>query len=197
MTIFTFGNSINCGVTSAINSTQTAIEVTNTTRFPTGISPASVLALTIINAAQLGIFEIVYVTGVSGSNLTVLRAQEGSTAMNWPDTAILFSNVTAAMSANFGQKPQLFAADGGYVDVTSSRAFNATDTNNTGRPIFVVVTVNVTVAGTMGLNVNGGVHGNTLAAGVFNTSSIVIPSGSTYGYTIQSGAATLTDWLEL
>ena len=98
--VYTSGNNINTSLTSGITSGATTIPVASTANFPT-IPSGWYLPLTIIDPPTPGSFEIVYVTAVSGLNLTVLRGQEGSTAQAWVTNDTIFSETTAGTIKNF------------------------------------------------------------------------------------------------
>lgn len=55
------------------------------------------LVLTLIDKSDDTIVEIVSVTAVSGQDLTITRAQEGTTAREWPVGTLIQARVTAAM----------------------------------------------------------------------------------------------------
>jgi len=103
--VFVFGNNIDTSLTSAISSGTTTIPVASVSGFPT-IPTGQYLALTLIHPATAGVFEIVYVTSVSGLNLTVLRGQEGSTAAAWASGDTIFSDVTQGVLQNFNNAIQ-------------------------------------------------------------------------------------------
>jgi len=100
--VFVFGNNIDTSLTSGITSGTTTIPVASVSGFPT-IPAGQYLALTLIHPATEGVFEIVYVTSVSGLNLTVLRGQEGSTAVAWASGDTIFSDVTQGVLQNFNE----------------------------------------------------------------------------------------------
>ena len=79
MAQFVFINNFNTVLASAITSTQTTITVTSSTGLPT-LALDQVIPLTLLDAATKTVYEIVYVTGISGTTLTVERGQEGTTA---------------------------------------------------------------------------------------------------------------------
>lgn len=98
--VFVFGNNIDTTLTSGINASVTTIPVASVAGFPT-IPSGQYFALTLIHPPTPGVFEIVYVTSVSGLNLTVLRGQEGSTAASWAINDTIFSDVTQGILQNF------------------------------------------------------------------------------------------------
>lgn len=63
--------------------------------FPSPVSGASFFKLTLIDAATGQISEIVHVTGRSGDNMTISRAQEGTTARAWSANDIAANMMTA------------------------------------------------------------------------------------------------------
>ncbi len=78
----------------------TSIELEDLSRFPTTMTPANPLALTISDGRQDP--EIVYCTGISGDFLTVLRGQEGTVPKVWPAASKIWAMLTAAVIQNFG-----------------------------------------------------------------------------------------------
>ena len=100
---FVFGNNIDTQLTSGITNVATTIPVASVANFPT-ILAGQYLALTLIHPATLGLYEIVYVTAISGLNLTVLREQEGSTAVTWAAGDTIFSDITQGVLKNFVQE---------------------------------------------------------------------------------------------
>lgn len=106
-----------------------------------------------------------------------------SSGITFSDTSQ--QNVVCAASANQA-----------YVDVTASRATNTTYTNSTGRPIWVVAAIYVTVnGGGIQININGsGITNNWSLFTHGNPCSWVVPIGATYGV---SGSCGVVWWSEL
>lgn len=83
MANFALVNNVNTTLASAITSpSQTSITLTSAAGLPT-LSAGQIMALTLNDIATRQIFEILYVTAISGATLTVLRGQEGTAATTW------------------------------------------------------------------------------------------------------------------
>lgn len=110
---FQFANNVNTTLAAPITTpTQTTIVVTSTANIPALFLPGIVFALTLCDAATQSVFEVLYVTGRSGSTLTVLRGQEGTAATTWLANDFAFGSVTAGMLANFASLNNAVAALG-------------------------------------------------------------------------------------
>ncbi|HQT62195.1 hypothetical protein [Acidiphilium sp.] len=95
MTPFIFANNIKTTLASAVPSTATTITLASSTDLPSSIPTGYYLPITLNDAATGQIYEIVYATAVSGANLTVVRAQEGTSAGTWAIGDFVFSGPTA------------------------------------------------------------------------------------------------------
>lgn len=74
--------------------------------FPSpGLNESFALGLT--DSATKTLTEIVYCTNVTGDVLTVVRAQEGTTALNWSIGDLVSNNMTAGTASNFLQQSLL------------------------------------------------------------------------------------------
>lgn len=94
MAQFIFVNNLNTTLSAAINSTQTTISVTSVSGFPT-LNTDQILPLTLLDAATQSVYEIVYVTGISGTTLTIQRGMEGSIANTYAVGDYVSCNPTA------------------------------------------------------------------------------------------------------
>lgn len=99
-TQFVFANNVQTTLANAASTSQTTITLASTANFPT-IPAGYFWAVTLNDAATQAIFEVVYVTSISGSNLTVLRAQEGTAAHAWNVGDFAFACATAGVLASF------------------------------------------------------------------------------------------------
>ena len=110
---FLFANNINTTLAAAATSTQTTFSLTSTVGIPTTIPSGDYFAMTLNDAATRSVFEVVYVTAVSGSNVTVLRGQEGTAANAWLASDYIYGALTAGEIAQFafvsGSETQPFA----------------------------------------------------------------------------------------
>lgn len=82
MTQFVIADNVNTQLATAALSTATTLTLASSTNLPT-LTTGQVMPLTLNDAATGGIYEVVYVTAISGVTLTVERAQEGTGALNW------------------------------------------------------------------------------------------------------------------
>jgi len=103
MTIFTFSNNVNTTLAGAVSSSATTITLASTQNLPASVPSGKALVITLNDAATRGNYEIVYATAISGATLTVLRAQEGTSALSWLTGDFAYSPPTAGQQASFGQ----------------------------------------------------------------------------------------------
>jgi hypothetical protein len=84
MSQFVVANNINTQLASAAPSTATTLTLASSANLPTlNTAIGQMMPLTLNDAATGTFYETVYVTAISGVTLTVLRAQEGTGALNW------------------------------------------------------------------------------------------------------------------
>ena len=132
------------------------------------------------------------------ANSVVLGNGTNAVQLVAPGTSgnVLTSNGTTWTSSPLG----VIGVGQTWTDVTASRAANTTYTNNTGKPIMVIVSTwavgnaNVTIQ----LNINGVMVGRDASYEASGTLggciSAIVPNGSTYSVTNLSGTLT---WSEL
>jgi hypothetical protein len=94
MTNFVYANNVSTTLAAATTSAMTTLTLASAINLPATIPTGYVLPLTLNDAATRMIYEIVYVTMITGTTLTVLRAQEGTQAQNWAIGDYAFSAVT-------------------------------------------------------------------------------------------------------
>lgn len=160
MTTFVFANYVSTTLAVAASNTATTLTLSSSANLPT-LGTDEIFALTLNDTDTGLIYEIVYVTAISGVTLTVERAQEGTSAQNWNSGDIAFSGPTAGQQAGMAQVPQVqsgifsYSADTGAVNalaITLTPAPTAL-ADLVGAPIRVKVANTNTGAST--LNVNG------------------------------------------
>ena len=96
MSYATFLNFYQTTLGAALSSTATTMTVSSTTGLPSSLASGQFIPMTLTPASNPGsAYEIVYVTGISGSSLTVTRGEEGTSALNWSTGDILYSTNTA------------------------------------------------------------------------------------------------------
>lgn len=110
MSSFVFANFFQTTLRAAATSSQTTIQVASATGAPT-IGTGEVWAVVLQSAATATIYEVVYVTAITSTTFTVLRAQEGTVAQAWNLGDNVFAANTAGQMAYLeGLYPQTFAA---------------------------------------------------------------------------------------
>jgi len=111
MAVFVFANNCNTTLASPITTTgQTSITLTSSANLPS-VSAGQQFALTLNDAATQSVFEVVYVTAISGATLTVVRGQEGTSATTWLASDYAFASVTQGILAvlQAGSSSQAYA----------------------------------------------------------------------------------------
>lgn len=153
MATFLFCNNGNTNFAAPISNVAVTLNVTSGsgTLFPNP-SAGQQFALTANDAATGALFEIMYCTSRSGDTLTVVRAQEGTTALSWLAGDILYNGPTAGQMSGFQQTASLNPAR----IVTASGAFTMST-----------------------LDAGGGVGLNRTSA--LATSSTALPTGASSG----------------
>lgn len=82
MSTFVFVNNFSTTLAAALTSTATTVTLASSTGLPT-LASGQIMPLTLNDAATGQIYEILYVTAISGATLTIERAQEGTAAQAW------------------------------------------------------------------------------------------------------------------
>ncbi|HXS04877.1 MAG TPA: hypothetical protein VN731_10400 [Rhodanobacter sp.] len=103
MTTFVFANNISTQLASPVSSGDTTITLSSTAGLPSSIPAGSVLVITLNDQATHAVFEILYATAITGATLTVMRAQESTTALSWSTGDVVFSGPTAGQMQGFYQ----------------------------------------------------------------------------------------------
>ena len=112
MTIFLFANQAQTTLALPVAPTDTTLYVAaGTGRYFPQPEAGQVFTLTLINAVNNLVNEIVYVTSVSGDAFTVERGQEGTPAQAWNQGDFATNLDTAGTSDNFVQPDQLLTGD--------------------------------------------------------------------------------------
>ncbi len=102
MSTFVFANNVNTTLAAGINSTATTITLTSSAHLPT-LAAGEIFALTLNDAATQSVFEIVYVTAITGATLTVIRGQENTAAQSWLTGDYAYGSNTAGILESFVQ----------------------------------------------------------------------------------------------
>lgn len=119
MTSFIFVNDINTQLAGAISSSDTSITLASSLNLPTTIPTGFSLVITLRDAATRQNTEIVYATAITGTTLTVVRGQEGTTAQSWAVGDYAYSGITAGQMGNAQQigstGSQRFTTNGSWI----------------------------------------------------------------------------------
>ena len=100
MSTVLFLNNYKTTLAAALSSTATVMTVATTTGLPSSLASGQFIPLILTPASYPGsVYEIVYVTGISGANLTVTRGEENTSALTWNTGDILYSTNTAGTTA--------------------------------------------------------------------------------------------------
>ena len=170
---FLFANNVNTTLAAAATSTQTTLSLTSTVGIPTTIPSGDYFAMTLNDAATRSIFEIVYVTAISGANVTCLRGQEGTGANAWSVGDYVYASNTAGILSSFANESG-----------NSGIAFNVLTATTSTQAVTRGQLQNQTLAlSPTTVNASGQVSGTAFniasAFGIFNSSG---------NYTISLGA---------
>ncbi len=116
-------NNANSALASGINSGATSVTVTTSTGaiFPQPGAGQYFVATFIKNGNPL-IYEIIHVTAVSGDTFTIVRGQEGTSALSWATGDLIANNITAGALANINQGAETISAVSGSGSVTLTAA---------------------------------------------------------------------------
>lgn len=82
MTYFVYANNISTQLAAAATSSDTTLTLASATNLPT-LTTGQILPLTLNDQATGLVYEVVYVTSISGATVTCTRGQEGTSALNW------------------------------------------------------------------------------------------------------------------
>ena len=109
MSIFLFYNNAASTLAGPISNTATTINLAagGGAQFTPPPAGGQLFCMTLIDAATGLLREIIHVTAVTGDVLTVVRAQEGTTALNWLAGDIISNEWTAGSAAQMLQQGQL------------------------------------------------------------------------------------------
>lgn len=108
MTQYVFANNVNTTLAAAATSTDTTLTLGSSTNLPS-LTTGQVMPLWLNDAATRSVYELVYVTGISGATLTVERGQEGTTAVSWAVGDYAYCGPTGGTVANvYGDSSNAF-----------------------------------------------------------------------------------------
>jgi hypothetical protein len=150
-----YANNAYSTLANSISSSATTINLAPGTgvKFPQPVLGTSFFRMTITAASSPNTaIEVVYVINRSTDQLTVQRAQEGTTAVAWSVNDLVANEVTAGMLEQFLQP--YYGQDTGSANAYVVSTPNAASAYYNGMPVtFITLNANTTSAPT--LNVNG------------------------------------------
>jgi hypothetical protein len=120
-----FTNNASATIAASISAAATSLAVTAGTGalFP-AISGSQFFVATLIKANTPTVYEIVRVTSRTTDTMTIVRAQEGTTALAWNAGDTLALLPTAGAFAGFAQNTDVQAQNGNYaIDIGSANAY--------------------------------------------------------------------------
>ena len=120
MTILNFTNNAASTLAAGVGPSATTIVLATGTG---ALFPANNFKMTLLNASNQAINEIVFVNSVTGDTLNVVRAQEGTTALTWNAGDLAQLLVTAGGLRAFVQSDQLQAST--YTSATAGGSANS------------------------------------------------------------------------
>ncbi len=119
---FVIANNVNTTLAAAASSSSTTLTLASSTNLPT-LGSGQVMPLTLNDAATGAVYEVVYVTAITGPTLTVVRAQEGTGAQNWSIGDYALCAYTKGVLGATAQQSQVQAAQ--FTNAADSGAANA------------------------------------------------------------------------
>lgn len=213
---FLFANNINTTLAAAATSTQTTLSLTSTVGIPTTIPSGDYFAMTLNDAATRSVFEVVYVTAISGSNVTIVRGQEGTSANSWlagdyiygaltAGELLAFANVAGSSTQPFAVAPASASAPqnapqfGQMFDLQSPSASGSITLSALRTVVIPSATVAITLMMEPGITAGqwceivGTSYGVTVQSNVSSGSPyFAMPDGSVpYSFTLSSAGASL------
>lgn len=105
MTQYVFANNVSTTLAAAATNTATTLTLSSSANFPS-LGSGQVFPLTLNDAATGQVYEIVYVTAISGVTLTVERGKEGTIAQTWAVGDYAYDSHTAETTASATGNPK-------------------------------------------------------------------------------------------
>ena len=178
MTSFVQVNFFTTTISAALTTSDTSLSLGSTTGAPTIPSGSNWPLVLTAN----GVYEIVYVTALSGSTATIERAQEGTTAQAWASGTTIYGAFTAGAVLYDGDS---MTADD--LTVTGTATLQGT----------LAVAGDTSLAGTSAasLNVAGTavIEGNVTLDGTTTAATLSVTDDATVGGTLGVSGATTID----
>ena len=188
MTQFVFANGVQTTLAAGITATDTTLVVSSTANLPTiaaGQQCPAVLGTT-------ALFEIVYITNINSSTLTITRGQENTAAQSWGLGTQFEISVTAGSIAAAQIIGTLGGALAGTLPNPGLESSVVAESNLAGGSVHQGQLSTATASGNVSAGPNGGVS-YTLTGGNFawySMSGSYYDNGSDYGVWVVGNGAT-------
>ena len=106
MTTYVSANFVSTTLSSALSTSGTILTVASSANLPV-LTAGEIMPIVLTSAANQTITEICYVTAISGTSLTVTRAQEGTGALAWNVGDYVMCDFTAGTTEPAGGSPSI------------------------------------------------------------------------------------------
>lgn len=168
---FIFTNYIKTTVAATFSSSSTTLQLASSVGLPT-LTAGQVLPIGLNDASTGLIYEIVYCTAITGANLTVLRAQEGTSAQNWSIGDVVFSGPTSGTVMPVGGNNVATSVGAATAATNSPQAVQiqnaalvtGTDTGAVNAYVIALTPAITAYTKNMTVNINGLLNTNTGAS---------------------------------
>ena len=134
------------------------------------------------------------------SSVIITGDTSGAITLAAPAVAGTNTITLPASTGTVATTSQIIGVSQSWSDVTSTRTAGTTYTNSTGKPIMVVGKLTSSASAIATITVDSVVvpgSGNAGTSGFWMTASAIVPNGSTYIYTVNTGTPTLVSAVEL
>lgn len=185
MTQYVVADFVNTQLAAAASSSATTLTLASSANLPT-LSTGQQMPLVLNDAATGQNYEIVYVTAITGVTLTVLRAQEGTGALNWNVGDYAYCGPTSGSVATaFGNPGNVFAVAPATV---ANQAPQLSQLTSTSSPLALATTA----AASANQAVNLGQFASSVGANGYTKlpNGVILQAGT--AVTNGSGVATFT-----
>ena len=181
MSRFVFADFVNTVLAAAVNTTQLTISVSSATNIPL-VATGQQYALVVMDSTQ-SLFEVMYVTGVSGTTLTVLRGQEGTTAQSWITGDAIYGCMTAGVATRLIQRIR---------QQQTLSASTVLASSSSGQSVFTSGALTTTLPSATEPGINNTIFGN--GTGAVTVTTGVIPPGPATLSSVAGGTLAATTY---
>ena len=218
-------NSLASGVITALNATAVSLTVPSTATLGTVSAVQSRLVILAINNAgvvepaianlagglQLDETNLISTTAISAAATSASVIYSTTARTNVAYRVVGFIDITEATAGTWATAASEIQGIGGqaltglsslgygqtWQDVTASRSLTTTFTNTTGKPIFVMILIDIAVSTTASFIINGATKWQQFAQSLASRSTAlgIVPPGGTYS--IINGTLVANGWNEL